>query len=555
MVPSKCPELRDQLLADGVLSPAEIEKVELKAAQHSTDFESILRKERILTDRQIHALHAMRFGLPYCNLSDFIPKLSNADFISEELARRHVMFPLFSIDGAITLVMEDPADLKAIDQVRRLTKQEVDACYSGGGEILGLIERAYGASRYLKESSVAESVLNPAAQIDGDDSQPVIRLVKDLLDEAIRQGASDVHIEPGETELRVRIRVDGVLREIAGPPLGLHRAIVSRVKILSRLDISKNRSPQDGAFDHHYGGNDVVIRVSVLPSIYGEAVVMRVLRNGSESISLTELGMASDMLERFHRLVSNAYGMILVSGPTGSGKSTTLYAGMKSIASPTKNIIAIEDPVEYRTNLIRQVQVNPDANLTFSTGLRSVLRQDPDIIMVGEIRDGETARIAVQAALTGHLVLSTVHTNDSISAISRIRDLGIAEYLISSSLLAVLAQRLCRKICPDCKAPDSPSDYLLTAAGLDPKNIECEPMRGKGCRRCVGSGYIGRVGVFELFEVNDQFRRMIVHGLPPDEIRRAAEAEGMKSLVDDGVNKIARGITTVEEIARIAGRC
>lgn len=545
-------ELRDQLLSDGILSPAEVEKYEHRAAEQSTDLETVLRQERVLTETHIHALNAMRLGVPYCNLPDFIPRLQNSELLPEELVRRHVMFPLFSIDGSVTLVMENPNDLTGIDQARRLAKQEVDVCYSSRSDILGLIERAYGANKYIEESSVADSLtVNP----DEDETQPVIRLVNDLINEAIRQGASDIHIEPGEHELRVRIRVDGVLREIAAPPLGLHRALVSRVKILSRLDIAQTRAPQDGAFDHKHDSQEVVMRVAVLPSIFGEAVVMRILRNESESISLEDLGMGPVMLERFQSVVSNAHGMILVSGPTGSGKSTTLYAAMKCIASPQKNIIAIEDPVEYRTSLIRQVQVNPEAKLTFASGLRSMLRQDPDVIMVGEIRDTETAQISVQAALTGHLVLSTVHTNDSISAVSRFRDLGVAEYLISSSLLAVLAQRLARKICPECKAPDSPSDYLLKALGLDSASLDFEPMCGKGCRRCVGTGYIGRVGVYELFEINDQYSEMIVRNEPLEAIRALARSNDMKFLVDDGIDKIRKGVTTVEEIVRIAGRC
>ncbi|MCA9254472.1 MAG: type II/IV secretion system protein, partial [Phycisphaerales bacterium] len=275
----------------------------------------------------------------------------------------------------------------------------------------------------------------------------------------------------------------------------------------------------------------------------------------SDAISLSELGMAHGTLDRFQKLVTNAHGMILVSGPTGSGKSTTLYGAMKLIASPQKNIIAIEDPVEYRTSSIRQVQVNPEANLTFASGLRSMLRQDPDVIMVGEIRDKETAQISVQAALTGHLVLSTVHTNDSVSAVARFRDLGIAEYLISSSLLAVLAQRLCRRICPECQAPDAPPAHYLRALGLEPGALEFEPMKGKGCRRCIGTGYVGRIGVFELFEMNDQFGELIVRGEPTETLRGAARSGGMRFLVDDGVEKIRQGLTSVEEIVRIAGRC
>ena len=547
--------LRDQLLADGILAPVEVDKSLAEASENATDLETVLRKNHVMTEPQLNALRAMRCGVPFCNLSDFIPRLHNADLLSEELVRRHMMFPLFDFDGVITLVMENPGDLTGIDQVRRLTKREVDVCMGDRSDILGLLERAYGASKYLEESEA----MNPSITVDEEaanvEAQPVIRLVNDLINEAIRQNASDIHIEPGDHELRVRVRVDGVLREIAAPPLGLHRALVSRVKILSRLDIAQTRAPQDGAFSHSRPEGDVIMRVSVLPSIFGESVVLRILRNESESITLRELGMQPRMLERFGGLVSNAHGMILVSGPTGSGKSTTLYAAMKSIASPHKNIIAIEDPVEYRTSLIRQVQVNPEADLTFATGLRSILRQDPDVIMVGEIRDSETARIAIQAALTGHLVLSTVHTNDSISAVARFRELGVAEYLISSSLLAVLAQRLCRKICPDCKAPDAPPEYMMRALGLDAENPDFEVMRGKGCRRCVGSGYVGRIGVYELFEVNDQYRTMIVNAKSPEEIRSAANANQMAFLIDDGINKIRQGLTTVEEVVRTAGHC
>jgi len=545
------------LLAAGILPPAEVRQIEAQAQAESVDFESILRKKRVLTDTQIHALHALRVDAPLCAVSDYIPKLQNAKLLPEELARRHTMFPIFVLDGLVTLVMEDPTDLAAVDQVRRLTRQEVEACLGARSEILGLIERGYGASKYLEQAtSVMESIENVGAGEDGgdDENRPVIRLVDDLINEAVRQRASDIHIEPGERELRVRVRVDGVLREVAAPPLGLHKAIVSRIKVISRLDISQTRAPQDGAYHHRSGPTEVILRVSVLPSVFGEAVVLRILRNESESISLQDLGMGPAMLERFRAVICNAYGMILVSGPTGSGKSTSLYAAMRCIASPQKNIIAIEDPVEYRTSLIRQVQVNPEANLTFAGGLRSVLRQDPDVIMVGEIRDHETAQISVQAALTGHLLLSTVHTNDSVGAIARLRDLGIPEYLISSSLLAVLAQRLCRRICPDCEEPDAPPAYLLRTLGLDPAQLDFQPMRGKGCRRCIGTGYIGRVGLFELFELNEQTSEMIVRNEPTEAIRTKARELGMKSLVEDGVEKIRLGLTTVEEVTRVAGR-
>ncbi|MCB9854600.1 MAG: type II/IV secretion system protein [Phycisphaerales bacterium] len=548
--------LRDQLLTAKIIEPKRLEEFESLAVEQSTDLETILRTKRVLSDAQIHSLKGLRLGYPFCDISDFLPRVDNAEIIPEDLARRHVMFPLFDFDDLITLVMEDPSDLTGVDQTRRLTKKEVDVVLGSRKDILGLIERAYGASKYLQTSSLADRLMEVTFDEEVDDeSQPVIRLVNDLIDESIRQGASDIHIEPTESSLRVRIRVDGVLREIAAPPLGMHRALVSRIKVLARLDISQTRAPQDGAISHICDSAEAILRVAVLPSIFGEAVVIRILRNESDAITLGELGMDPKTLDRFQKLVTNAHGMILVSGPTGSGKSTTLYGAMKLIASPQKNIIAIEDPVEYRTSAIRQVQVNPEANLTFATGLRSMLRQDPDVIMVGEIRDRETAQISVQAALTGHLLLSTVHTNDSVSAVARFRDLGIAEYLISSSLLAVLAQRLCRRICPECQAPDSPPAHFLRALGLEPAALEFEPMKGKGCRRCIGTGYVGRLGVYELFEMNDQYGELIVRGEPTETLRSAAKSNGMRFLVDDGVEKIRQGLTSVEEIVRIAGRC
>lgn len=547
-------ELHDQLLRDGILSAEDVENSQRQADSENTSLEDVLRGNKLLTDIQFHALRGLRMGVPFCDLSDYIPRLQNSELLPEEIVRTHVMFPLFDFGDTITLIAEDTNDLAGIDRVRRHIKKEVDVCLGARSDILGLIERAYGASEYLQQSSVAESLAQIDDEYASDDSQPVIRLVDDLINEAVKQGASDIHIEPGEVELRIRIRVDGVMREVAAPPLGLHRGIVSRIKVLSNLDISQTRSPQDGAFHHRRGETEVIIRVSVLPAIFGEAVVMRLLRNESESISLSDLGMSQAMLERFNSVVRSPHGMILVSGPTGSGKSTTLYAAMKNVVSPQVNIIAIEDPVEYRTSLIRQVQVNTDADLTFASGLRSVLRQDPDIVMVGEIRDGETAQISVQASLTGHVVLSTVHTNDSISAIARLRDLGVAEYLISSSLLAVLAQRLCRKVCPDCVEPDTPPAQLVRVLGLDPDDIGFEPMRGKGCRRCVGTGYLGRIGVFELFEINEEYSRMITECKSTEVLTVAAVKNGMSFLVADGVEKIRQGLTTVEEVARVAGK-
>lgn len=550
-------DLREQLLRSGLVSAEQLDAAATRAKHENASLEETLVKMRLLLDSQVAVLRAMRLGVPYCNLSDFIPNLGHANLVPEELARRHTMYPLFVLDGIVTLVMADPSDLNGIDQVRRRSRLEVEPILGAASDILALIERAYGAHKYLEKSEQTASAAAAAEVLldtdVSDESQPVIRLVENLITEAAHQGASDIHIDPLDKQLRVRIRVDGVLREVAAPPLVMHRAIVSRIKVLARLDISQNRRPQDGAFSHRTGDREIVLRVSILPSIFGEAVVLRLLRNESEACSMTDLGMDDGVLTRFRAQVQKPHGMILVSGPTGSGKSTTLYAALREIATPQKNVIAIEDPVEYRSPGVRQVQVNPEAKLTFASGLRSILRQDPDVVMVGEIRDGETAQIAVQAALTGHLVLSTVHTNDSVSSVVRLRDMGVAAYLISSSLLAVMAQRLCRRICRECRTPDQPPERLFRALGLEPDALGGTPMRGRGCRRCIGTGYAGRVGVYELFEMNDTYAEMIVRGEPTEALRQAALAAGMRMLRDDGLDKVRAGLTTLEEVARVAG--
>jgi len=549
-------DLRDQLLNSGLVSKEQLEAAHARLQKEGGTLEETLIKMRILLDSQVAVLRAQRIGVVYCGLADFIPNLQNADLIPEEFARRHTMYPLFVLDNIVTLVMADPGDLNGIDQVRRRTRMEVEPVFSSASDILALIERAYGAHKYLEvaEETAAAAAAELALDAVGDEKeQPVIKLVENLLTEAVHQGASDIHVEPMDKQLRVRIRVDGVLREVAAPPLQVHRAMVSRIKVLARLDIAQTRKPQDGAFSHRSAGREVVVRVSILPSIYGEAVVLRLLRNESESVSLHDLGMDPGIMERFRAEIAKPHGMILVSGPTGSGKSTTLYAALKEVATPQKNVIAIEDPVEYRQPGVRQIQVNPDAHLTFASGLRSILRQDPDVVMVGEIRDAETATIAVQAALTGHLVFSTVHTNDSVSSVVRLRDMGVAAYLISSSLLAVMAQRLCRRVCPDCKTPDAPPERIVRALGLEPGKLDFTPMRGRGCRRCIGTGYVKRIGVYELFQMNDELAEMVVRGEPTESIRAKAQEHGMRTLRDDGIQKIRDGTTTFEEVARVAG--
>ncbi|MEE8171079.1 MAG: ATPase, T2SS/T4P/T4SS family, partial [Phycisphaerae bacterium] len=489
MTVEAAPALGSDLLEAGWINPQQLNAAEEKARADGKPLEETLLQMRVLLESQLAMLRANRLGIPYCDVSGFIPNLQNAQLVPEDVVRRHVMFPLFVADAQITLVMADPLDATGIDQVRLRTRMEVEPCTGAASDIMGLIERAYGAHRYMQRDQSAGAAPDAA----GDQSQPVIKLVDNLLREAIQQRASDIHVEPGDDQLRVRIRVDGVLREVAAPPLELHRPIVSRLKVLSKMDIAQTRRPQDGSFSHKSSECEVIVRVSVLPTIYGEAVVLRLLRHESEVVSLSHLGLPDDVLEQFGAMIERPHGIILVSGPTGSGKSTTLYSAMHRIANPQKNLIAIEDPVEYRTPVVRQVQVNPEVDLSFATGLRSILRQDPDVVMVGEIRDKETAQIAVQAALTGHLVLSTVHTNDAIGAVTRLRDLGLPSYLMSSALIGVLAQRLCRRICDECKVEAKLNPATLKPLGLTEAELDCQPVRGQGCRRCVGTGYSGRV--------------------------------------------------------------
>ena len=381
----------------------------------------------------------------------------------------------------------------------------------------------------------------------------VIRLVNMLIRNAVRERASDIHIEPLERELRVRYRVDGVLHEVPAPAKRLHPAIVSRIKIMANLDITERRKPQDGRIKVRILGREVDIRVSIIPTVFGESVVMRLLDRTAMNFTLKDLGMLTGDLEKFDRLIKIPYGIILATGPTGSGKTTTLHAALKRIYSPERKIVTIEDPVEYQLEGVTQIQVNPAVGLTFATGLRSILRHDPDVIMVGEIRDHETAEIAIHSALTGHLVFSTLHTNDAPGAITRLIEMGIEPFLVASSVEGVLAQRLVRKICPRCKEPYRPSqavwDYLVQQGFVEAG----EPIlrHGRGCNECRFTGYSGRTGIFELLVMDDELRDLVLRKASSHEIRAAAMEKGMRTLYQDGMLKVALGITTVEEVERV----
>jgi general secretion pathway protein E len=400
---------------------------------------------------------------------------------------------------------------------------------------------------------LATELEEPRDLLDADDEAPIIRLVNSLLFQAVKDRASDIHIEPYERDLAVRFRIDGVLYDIISPPKRFQPVIISRVKIMAGLNIAEKRLPQDGRIRIKLAGKDVDIRVSTVPTAHGERVVMRLLDRSSTILQLDELGLVGPKLESVDQLIRQSHGIILVTGPTGSGKTTTLYAALSRINTTDKNIITIEDPIEYQLHGVGQIQVNPKIELTFAGGLRSVLRQDPDVIMVGEIRDSETAAISIQAALTGHLVFSTLHTNDSCAAITRLLDMGIEPFLVSSSVIAVMAQRLVRKVCPDCREQYRPPMEELRQLGVTLDMLEENPVyrTGPGCERCKQTGYRGRLGIHELLIVDDEVRNLIMRSADSSEIRRAAAAKGMTTLREDGADKIMQGITTIDEVLRV----
>ena len=515
------------------------------------------------------------FNLPYVDLDTYLIDEKTVQIIPEEIARRHALIPLFKIGNTFTVAMANPLNILALDEVRNRTKIDVEVAISTEEKIKKAIDLYYGTTVTMLESTLQQFVkgnmggtplesgdyrktyelavkeLQPSQMEDA----PATQVFDLIMIQAIRDRASDIHFEPDEKSLRVRLRIDGFLYEFLTLPKQIHPSITSRIKVLAEMDIAETRLPQDGNFNVKFENRGFEIRISTFPTIYGENVVLRILDQTSPLMKLEDLGFSEDMFLRYKQLVRRPNGIILVTGPTGSGKTTTLYTSLNMINSMEKNIITIEDPVEYRLPLIRQTQVNLKAGITFANGLRSILRQDPDVIMVGEIRDLETSEVTIQAAQTGHLVLSTLHTNDAPEAITRLMDIGVEPYLISASVIGVLAQRLVRTICPECKIPYHVDRGLL--ADLDEYfSKREEPItlyRGKGCKNCKGSGYRGRTGIFELFLANERIKQLISEKAPAQLIRETAkETIGMVSLREDGLNKVLEGITTLEEVDRVA---
>jgi type IV pilus assembly protein PilB len=516
--------------------------------------EEVLLQSGALSADELARATAERFGLDHVDLTIYKPDLAAVNLLTAQAARRYNAIPIgFHSTGTLLVAMSDPSNVLALDDLKLMTGYEIRPSVASAEDIAALIAKMNRLDDAVAEASEGEDeeeeVLVDIRESAAD--APVIKLVNSIIAQAVEDGASDIHFEPHEKDMRVRFRVDGVLAESTQVPRRMIPGVISRIKIMADLDIAERRAPQDGRVSLHVEGHSVDIRVVTLPSAGGEGVVMRLLDKESVLLTLDALGIRDSGRERFEHGFSQAYGAVLVTGPTGSGKSTTLYAALNAVNSVEKNIITIEDPVEYQLTGVNQIQVNPRAGLTFATGLRSMLRADPDIIMVGEIRDAETARIAVEAALTGHLVLTTLHTNDAPSAITRLTEMGIAPFLTASAVDVVVAQRLARRLCQYCKKRTVLTTDALKASGFADVAFDIEAYEPAGCARCGHSGYKGRVGLYEVMTNSDEIRDLTIERASADAICSIAVEQGMRLLRDDGLDKVRLGITSIAEVARV----
>ncbi len=514
-----------------------------------------------ITETQLMAALATQVGMPFITLDEYPVDRMAVSLVPGTLCRRHVVLPIGIEHGALVLAVANPGNVIAVDDVRSVCGMAVRTVVATQDELARAIDRycrADGEMEHLSsafEEDTAQDAADDLSRLGevADDDAPIVRFVNLLVTQAITDRASDIHIEATEHDVRVRYRIDGVLHETQRAPRQIHGGVVSRVKIMSDIDIAERRKPQDGRMSVTHNGRKVDLRVATLPTVWGEKIVMRILDNSTASLDLRDLSFLSDNLETYRASYTKPYGMILVTGPTGSGKSTTLYATVNAVSRPEINVITVEDPVEYRLPGINQVQVNAKAGLTFAGALRSILRSDPDVVLLGEIRDHETAQISVEAALTGHLVLSTLHTNDAPSAVTRLVEMGIEPYLVGSALDAVVAQRLARRLCDKCKQPFRPTPQELDAAGFPRLPDEDPPTlyRPKGCVACSQTGYRGRIAVHEVMRVTEEIERHAVSHSSSAEIARTARQQGMVPLRDDGWRKVSLGLTSIEEVLRV----
>ncbi len=514
---------------------------------------------------------ARQFGLEYMNLNQTSIPSGALKLIPEDMIKRHNVLPLSLNNGKLKLIISDPLDLDMMDAIRFRLNVELDCCLANPSRIRSYIRDSFDKAEKEKDDRLKHSIDATATELaeaghelraevlraeaaGAGDEGPIVRLVNLIIDNAYYMRASDIHVEPMADRVRVRYRVDGVCLEKDSIPKNMQAPVTTRLKILSGMDIAEKRLPQDGRIKRMIKGQNIDFRVSALPGYHGESVVLRILRPDAVNIGIQSLGFEQDDYERFQRIIKRPNGIFLVTGPTGSGKTTTLYAALQELNKPDKKIITAEDPVEYNFDGMNQCQVKEEIDLTFDKILRAMLRQAPNIILVGEIRDGVVADTAIQAALTGHLVFSTLHTNDAASAITRLIDMGVKPFLVASSIQAIMAQRLVRVICDNCKVIDeNPNPNHLRLLDITPEDMEKHPIyRGAGCSQCLDTGFKGRIGIFELVELNNEIRELAFAKVPTSELRKAAQASGMRTLMEDGKIKIFRGITTPEEVGRIA---
>jgi len=551
------------LQESGIVSAEQIDSAMMSIRQAGESVLDILIQTNVITEDQALASVAAQFGMPFAHLKLelLIPEL--ATIMDAESARRFAVVPLQRTSEAVTLAISDPMDYDKLDNLRFLLKKTVETIVVPHADILAALDKLYPVNPMDAifadvAAATGDDTLDIQTRSDADSGSesnegdaPVIRLVSLILMDACKLRASDIHLEPMEKVFRVRFRVDGVLREMSPPPKRLQAAILSRVKLMSNMKLSEKRIPQDGRIQIKVQGRELDLRVSTVPTNHGESIVMRILDKQNLSYGLPQLGFLSDDQSKFERFIGLPDGVILVTGPTGSGKTTTLYACLNQINLPDRKLITVEDPVEYQMSGINQVQVNRDVGLDFSAALRSILRQAPNIVMIGEIRDHETADIAMEAALTGHLVFSTLHTNDAPSAVTRLLDIGVKPFLVASALRVAMAQRLVRAICEQCRQPHLPTDRERKLLGAMSKNVDTMAMfEGKGCPVCNQGGYKGRKGIFEIFEIDDTIQRLIFDHSPATVLRARAREMGMRTLREDGMLKVASGMTSLAEVLR-----
>ena len=556
---NRSPRLGEQLVLKGILTEEALENALSAAKAANMKLGEYLTSHGIVPEEDILKALSEQLSFPLYNPDEFPLDPHLKDLVPQDVARENRLVPLTLEEGVLYCALLDPNNFRALDTVEETCRCQVEPVLCTKADFVRLFSAVYGEYSAFSEmlGEIDADTAPDAGRADEEvitnnavDDVPVIRLVNLILSEGVKVGASDIHINPEKTTVNVRYRVEGMLRKASEVPLKLAPSVVSRIKIMGNMDISETRLPQDGRFTIKVEGHEINVRVSSIPTTYGENVVMRLLDMSAQRIyELPKLGMGPEDYKLVTQAAHKPYGMILSTGPTGSGKSSSLYAIIKLVNRDEVNIMTLEDPVEYRMAGVRQVQLNVKAGMTFSSGLRAILRQDPDILMVGEIRDRETAQIAVQAALTGHLVLSTLHTNDALSAVNRLVDMGVEPYLVASVLLCSFAQRLVRCVCPHCREQYQPSIGLLHVFGLTPEDGPF--FHGKGCPRCGGTGYMGRTAIFEVFPMLDELQEMVTAGKSKQEIYRRARELGIRTMADDAAKKIRAGITTAEEAIRV----